>query len=81
LSRISIDPATIESMHVEHHPDLLGGVTVLRGRGRVVDTAGWNGMLYGQQAPRVVETEITAIPYYAWDNRTSAGEMRVWLRA
>ena len=81
LSRISIDVADIEKMNVEHRADLLGGVTVLRGKGRVVDTEGWNGVLYGRQSPRVVETEITAIPYYAWDNRDAAGEMRVWLRA
>jgi DUF1680 family protein len=80
LSRISIDPASVASMQVEHRPDLLGGVTVLRGPAQVVDTNDWDGVLYGNRAPQRTPAEITAVPYYAWDNRPLAGEMRVWLR-
>ena len=34
---------------------------------------------YAAQAPRVKTQRITAIPYFAWDNRT-AGAMSVWIR-
>ena len=46
----------------EHRPDLLGGVTVIRGRG-----------LLGAKP-----VDITAVPYYAWQNR-GIGEMTVWI--
>jgi len=47
----------------EHEPELLGGVTVLRGRG-----------LAGDDRP----VEFTAVPYYTWQNR-GVDEMAVWL--
>ncbi len=47
----------------EHRDDLLGGVTVLHSKG-----------LRDPNTP----VEITAVPYYAWDNRET-GEMLVWL--
>ena len=47
----------------EDQPDLLGGVTVIRGE--ALDAA-------GKTVP------ITAIPYYAWGHRGS-GKMNVWL--
>jgi uncharacterized protein len=48
----------------EPRPDLLGGVTVLRGT--AANAAG---------APK----HVTLIPYYAWSNR-GPGEMAVWLK-
>jgi len=47
----------------EHRDDLLGGVTVLRGR----------GLADGEKA-----ADLTAVPYYVWQNR-GIGEMAVWL--
>lgn len=47
----------------EHQPDLLGGVTTIRGRARGAN---------GAAAP------FTAIPYYAWGHRGD-GSMTVWL--
>ncbi len=47
----------------EHRPDLLGGVTVLTAKASRNDGS---------------PVDLTAIPYYAWDNR-EAGEMVVWL--
>ena len=47
----------------EYRPDLLGGLTIIRGRAR--DTGG-------------AEIPFTAIPYYAWGHR-GAGTMTVWL--
>jgi len=51
-------------LSVEHEPDLLGGLTVIRGE--ALDASG-----------RTVP--FKAVPYYAWGHR-AAGEMTVWLR-
>jgi len=82
LDRISIEPARVSDFVVEHRPDLLGGVTVLRGPAQVISEEGWDShTLYRRNHPsRTVDAEIVAIPYATWDNR-AAGEMRVWLRA
>ena len=59
--------------------DLLGGVVVAEGKGRVRASPDWGGVLYReyeQAAPR--EIDLTLIPYYAWDNRGDS-EMTVWL--
>ena len=61
----------------EHRLDLLGGVTVLRGRGLRVKAAGWEGDLY-RTASSAEPVEIIAVPYHAWDNR-EPGEMAVWI--
>ncbi|WP_129664100.1 glycoside hydrolase family 127 protein [Phytoactinopolyspora endophytica] len=59
---VRIDAET--GFEVEHRPDLLGGVTVVRASGSVE----------GRQRP----VTLTAIPYYAWANR-GPGPMRVWI--
>lgn len=76
LNRVRVDPAAIFT--AEFRPGLLGGMTVLRGRARLADAGDWGGALYREEAPRLFETEITAVPYFAWDNR-DPGEMLVWL--
>ncbi len=62
----------------DFEPELLGGVVVLRGTASRLssDTA---GKLYRTTPPHSEPAAITAIPYYAWDNR-AAGEMQVWIR-
>lgn len=55
----------------EHRPDLLGGVTVLRGEARRA-VRGEDGIATSTAVP------FTAIPYYAWAHR-EVGEMAVWL--
>jgi uncharacterized protein len=65
---------------VEHRQDLLGGVSMLRGKGRVVDESGWENTLYRTQQPSSNSIDLMTIPYYAWDNR-APGEMRIWIRA
>lgn len=58
--------------NVEHHPDLLNGVTVIKGQALA---------LYGGEeklATRTEKQEFTAIPYYSWAHR-GPGEMVVWL--
>jgi DUF1680 family protein len=64
-------------LHAEHRPDLLGGVTAIRGTALATDNEGWDDALY-QHAAEAKSTDFVAIPYYAWDNR-AAGEMVVWL--
>ena len=56
----------------EYRKDLLGGVTVLRGK---ADALGYDGN--GKSIVKK-EQDFTAIPYYAWAHRGS-GEMAVWL--
>lgn len=82
LDRITLHSGDIQSglFQTIHRDDFLGGVTILRGKGQRISEAGWDGLLYRNQAPATESVEITAIPYYAWDNRAS-GEMRIWLRA
>lgn len=66
----------------EEMPYLLGGVTVLHGKGVAFDRTEWEGALYALYVPEgEAETrpvQITAIPYYAWANR-EAGPMQVWI--
>jgi len=58
-------------------PDLLGGVTILNGNALRCKDVDWEDTLY-QPVSDDEKISITAIPYYAWDNR-DAGEMAVWL--
>ena len=81
LDRISLDPQTISKTFTEEYrPDLLGGVTVIHGKGYAIDESGWQGELYREEAPTEWEVEITAVPYCVWDDRALC-EMRVQLRA
>jgi uncharacterized protein len=59
-------------------PDLLGGITVLEGA--AVREAPPNNALYSTEFPKRWPISITAVPYYAWDNREPA-EMQVWNRS
>ncbi len=63
----------------ERAPDLLGGVVRLQGEARVAPPVKWQRTLYQAAAsPRTVS--VSAVPYYAWDNR-QPGPMKVWLPA
>lgn len=61
----------------EFVPELLGGVTVLKGTAEVRDDSAWIGELY-RTADSALAVPFTAIPYYAWDNR-EPGPMIVWI--
>ena len=61
-------------LEAKFQPDLLGGVVVVKGQGL---RGGFAAKDDGSIAQAVEPVEITAIPYYAWDNRTP-GEMVVW---
>ncbi len=79
---IPAEKLTPDAWVVEHRPELLGGVCVVRGPGLkpVPSFAGFR--LYedvtDSEFEKWTETEITAIPYYAWANR-GEGQMRVWM--
>src|SRR5437764_946572 len=75
VSSLSL-PARTE-LKAEKAPGLLGGVMVIKGSAEATPSAEWKGKLY-QPAPAKRRAALTAIPYYAWDNR-QAGEMEVWL--
>ncbi|MEP7198327.1 MAG: beta-L-arabinofuranosidase domain-containing protein, partial [Chloroflexota bacterium] len=81
LDRIALrtDVPAHRVFKAEHHHELLGGVTVLRGTGVALDYADDDESLYRFTAPRAREVPVTAVPYCVWDNR-AVGEMRVWLR-
>lgn len=79
LERIAVNPLQVERDFIaQYHPDLLGGITVIRGKGTAIDDAGWGETLYRSHPPQNTEIEISAVPYCLWDNR-EAGEMRVWV--
>ncbi len=57
--------------------DLPGRMIVLQGQGGHSPSADWEEKLYRPARP-LPAVPITAIPYYAWDNR-EPGAMRVWI--
>jgi len=64
-------------------PDTLGGVVVLHGTAHSAPTdAQWNSALYqtvdAARSTAPTPTAITAIPYFAWQNR-GASSMAVWV--
>ena len=58
---------------------LLGGVVKIVGDAELADDLIWEDKLYTTDKPKNKPFQITAIPYYAWDNRES-GQMRVWIQ-
>jgi hypothetical protein len=66
-------------LRAHHEPDRLGGVTVITASAERTPAGAWPGGLYSAGAAAPDPAEITAVPYYAWANRTP-GEMLVWIR-
>ena len=58
-------------------PGLPGGVLALIGPG--VRERAQTDSLYADEPPAKQEIKVTAVPYYAWNNR-GPGEMLVWIR-
>jgi DUF1680 family protein len=77
LHRIVL-PATA-AIEAHDRPDLLGGVVTLSAVARKDAAENWEAGLYRTDPPVTDATKLTAVPYFAWDNRES-GEMLVWLR-
>jgi DUF1680 family protein len=73
------------ALSAQYEPDLLGGVTVLRGfASLMLPDEGWADSLYRsvgepRERPGGRVVGIRAVPYYAWANR-GAGAMLVWVR-
>ena len=67
-------------LSAQHRPDMLGGVTVIKGSALALHRAAWPDTLYLPTArvPGVTELQFTAVPYFANANR-QPGEMMVWL--
>ena len=68
------------ALETAFNDELLGGVTLIRGIGAVLDAAEWENSLYLQAKPKMKPLEVTAIPYYAWCNRGTS-QMSVWVLA
>ena len=60
-------------------PELLGGISVVRGEALKEESGGWADALYRTAPPQTKGTLLCAVPYALWDQR-EPGEMRVWLR-
>ena len=76
LTRLAL-PAPDAELKAEKRGDLLGGVVVVKGLAETAPEQVWSGNLY-QAVPPSTQVPVTAIPYYAWDNR-QAGPMKVWI--
>jgi DUF1680 family protein len=64
---------------IDHYEaNLLKGVTVITGEALAADESEWGNALYRTHPPKLKPCRLTAIPYYAWDNRRP-GRMRVWI--
>ncbi|SEW14593.1 glycoside hydrolase family 127 protein [Natrinema salifodinae] len=71
---------TASAFDAGYRDDLLGGVVTIEAGATVPELEEWDGELYRPAAESARHsTSVTAVPYYAWDNR-APGEMRVWLR-
>ena len=68
-------PYKAESTAFEETEGPLKGMTLLKIRGMKLKTG---KDLYSEEPSEKEETEITAVPYFAWGNR-GEGQMRVWL--
>ncbi len=78
LHRIVLPRTADLASHFE--PGVLGGIVVITGSAQAAGDTDWEGMLYRSWPATAYPCTITAIPYYAWENRTP-GEMRIWLQA
>ena len=66
------------ALETTFNAELLGGVTLIRGMGTVLEAAEWENNLYLSAKPKMKQLEVTAIPYYAWCNRGTS-QMSVWI--
>ena len=76
LSAISVD--TTEKLKTAES-DLCNGCVVIKASGYRLCEDQWTGGLYGSEKVDEKPVELTAIPYFCWNNR-GMGEMEVWIR-
>ena len=82
--RLTTDPNSMRwrclqmaCLSLQNSLDLPGGVLALIGSG--VREQAQADSLYADEPPAKQEIKVTAVPYYAWNNR-GPGEMLVWVR-
>ena len=63
----------------EWQGDLLGGITVIKAEGRMVDVSTWGSSLYHTKPASDKPSALMAVPYYIWCNRRP-NPMQVWLK-
>ncbi len=76
LSALAVRP--YEDFKAAFDPGLLGGCTYLTGPAYRLSAEEFGDLLYRPYSPDYEKTEIKAIPYAMWTNRTP-GDMTVWI--
>lgn len=76
LSVISVD--TEQNLTCEQD-EKYNGYVVIKAHGKRLCEEQWNEGLYGIQKLQKKDVELTAVPYFYWNNR-GMGEMEVWIR-
>ena len=76
LSMLSVDTEQVLSCE---ESDVCGGCIVVKAKGKRMCAEQWTEGLYGKQKLTKKDVELTAVPYYCWNNR-GMGEMEVWIR-
>ena len=76
LSAITVDT---EQILKSKSSDLCNGCVIVKAQGKRLCAEQWTEGLYGKQKLTKKDVELTAVPYYCWNNR-GMGEMEVWIR-
>lgn len=76
LSAISVDTTQVLK---SEKSDICHGCVVVKAQGNRLCTEQWKSGLYNTQKLDKKPVELTAVPYYCWNNR-GMGEMEVWIR-
>jgi DUF1680 family protein len=63
---------------VKSRSDLFDGIVTLIARAERVEAKDWANSLYRTNPPARAESELTALPYYLWNNRGGCS-MQVWI--
>jgi DUF1680 family protein len=78
LGAFYIDPSA--EFQEEWREDILGGVMLIRCKGKKLSAPGMTGTFSGTVPPCFEDVDLTAVPYGLWGNRQN-GEMLVWIHA
>lgn len=76
LSAISVD--TEGELEIEPS-EQFNGCVLVKAKGKRLCEEEWSEGLYGNQKLQKKDTNLTAVPYFTWNNR-GMGEMEVWIR-
>ena len=70
--------STSSQLSSQFDSTLLGGMVKITAPAQVLNATDWGQKLYRPQPVQLQSCQLTAIPYFAWDNR-QPGQMKVWL--